>query len=338
MTFTTPRPGPGSRSPGLRISRHGSTLISISLALLLAAVLGFVMSTRSSQIGSPLNAGLDFTGGTSLQLELRCAASGCDSDQRFGVAAVRQFLADLPLPPVDSHPVDLANASIQVLDGGAGLVVRSAALHPSQTKLLVEKLDARFGPIDQAGIQLDSIGPLLGAELLRSSVVALLVAFAAVAAYIAIRFSPIYASLALAALVHDVLIVCGLFAWLGLLLGVEVDSLFAVALLTLAGYSVNDSVVVFDRIRETGRLEPGLSLREQVDRSVTASLSRSINTSATTELPIIALAIFSSGGLQWFGVALAFGIAVGTYSSLCFAPPLLLLLLKRGRLGRQAEA
>ena len=168
----------------------------------------------------------------------------------------------------------------------------------------------------------------MGPQLLWSALKALGVAFLGVAVYIAFRFSPLNAALALGALVHDVVIVAGLFAWLGQVWDVEVGSLFAVALLTLAGYSVNDTVVVFDRIRETDRLQPQLGTLARIDCSIADSLVRSLNTSVTTELPILALALFSGGELRWFAVALAFGIAVGTYSSL-FMAPLLLGLLKK---------
>jgi len=140
--------------------------------------------------------------------------------------------------------------------------------------------------------------------------------------------------LALLALAHDVLITSGLFAWLGLLAGVEVNSLFAVALLTLAGYSVNDTVVVFDRIREQQRLLPELSVEEQVDRAVDGTLTRSIYTSLSTEIPILALILFGGESLQWFAVALFVGIAVGAWSSVAVVPPLLPLM--GGKLPQRA--
>ena len=114
------------------------------------------------------------------------------------------------------------------------------------------------------GQSVDTIGPSLGGQLLRSSLISLLVAFAGIALYISIRYDGRYAVLALVALGHDVLIVCGVFAWLGLISGLEVDSLFAVSLLTIAGYSVNDTVVVFDRIRERQREDGDLPLDAQV--------------------------------------------------------------------------
>ena len=127
----------------------------------------------------------------------------------------------------------------------------------------------------------------------------------------------------LLALAHDVVIVCGVFAWLGLAIGLEVNSLFAVALLTIAGYSVNDTVVVFDRIRERQREDGDLAITDQVDRAVSATLTRTIYTSGTTLLPLLALILFGGATLYWFAIALALGVIVGSWSSIALAPSLL---------------
>jgi preprotein translocase subunit SecF len=183
-----------------------------------------------------------------------------------------------------------------------------------------------LGPLSSNGTSIDTIGPTLGSRLLRGSLLSLLVSFAAIAAYISFRYSGIFALLALLCLAHDVLITCGLFAWLGLLRGVEVDSLFAVALITVAGYSVTDTVVVYDRIREQKSALADLPLTEQVDVAVDATLTRSLYTSLTTLLPLIGLIFFGGSSLFWFAIALALGIAVGSWSSIGLAPTLLPLL------------
>jgi preprotein translocase subunit SecF len=155
------------------------------------------------------------------------------------------------------------------------------------------------------------------------------VSFAAIALYITFRYDRIFAGLALLCLAHDVLITCGVFAWLGLLSGIEVDSLFAVSLITVAGYSVTDTVVVFDRIREQKTLLAGLPMSEQVDVAVDATLTRSLYTSLTTLLPLVALIFFGGSTLFWFAVALTVGIAVGSWSSIGIAPTLLPLFSRR---------
>ena len=121
----------------------------------------------------------------------------------------------------------------------------------------------------------------------------------------------------------------GLFAWLGLFLGLEVNSLFAVALLTIAGYSVNDTVVVFDRIREKRSQLKDLPLADQADAAVSATLTRSLYTSFTTLLPLLALILFGGSTLVWFAVALSVGILVGAWSSIAVAPTLLPVLSRR---------
>ncbi|MEB3321752.1 MAG: protein translocase subunit SecF, partial [Synechococcaceae cyanobacterium] len=150
-----------------------------------------------------------------------------------------------------------------------------------------------------------------------------------IALYITFRYDRIYAFLALLCLAHDVLITCGVFSWLGVLGGIEVNSLFAVALLTIAGYSVNDTVVIFDRIREKRQLLRGLPLADQADEAVRATLTRSLYTALTTLLPLLALILFGGSTLFWFAVALAIGIAVGAWSSIAVASTLLPVLSER---------
>ena len=133
--------------------------------------------------------------------------------------------------------------------------------------------------------------------MLRSTLISLVVAFSGIALYISFRYDGRYAFLALVALAHDVIIASGVFAWLGLLMQLEVDSLFAVALLTIAGYSVNDTVVVFDRIRDRARDGAGLRLSAQVDQAVSATLTRTLYTSGTTLLPLLARICFGGAPL-----------------------------------------
>jgi preprotein translocase subunit SecF len=208
-------------------------------------------------------------------------------------------------------------------------VLRLPTLSPAQGQALVEQLQPVVGDIEPGGLSIETIGPTLGSQLLRSSLISLLVSFAGIALYISFRYDRVYAALALLCLAHDVLITCGVFAWLGLLAGVEVNSLFAVALLTIAGYSVNDTVVIFDRIREKRASLQGQSLADQADAAVQATLTRSLYTSLTTLLPLVALILFGGSTLFWFAVALSIGIVVGAWSSISVAPTLLPLLSRR---------
>jgi preprotein translocase subunit SecF len=219
--------------------------------------------------------------------------------------------------------------SVQLLDEGSQVVMRLPTLSPDQGQALVEQLLPVVGQSEPGGLSIETIGPTLGDQLLRSSLISLLVSFIGIALYITFRYDRIYAVLALLALAHDVLITCGVFAWLGLLVGVEVNSLFAVALLTIAGYSVNDTVVIFDRIREKRKSLQGQTLSDQADVAVQATLTRSVYTSLTTLLPLIALILFGGSTLFWFAVALSIGILVGAWSSISIAPTLLPLLSRR---------
>lgn len=286
------------------------------------SLLGLLLCWLDPSIGAPLRPGLDFTGGTQIQLERNCGSS-CEG---LRAPEVRQTVARLSLPAeADQRAPNLGSTSVQVLDGGATLLLRLPALSPEQSSRIVAAVGEAYGPLSGEGTSVDTIGPTLGAQLLRSSVISLLVSFAAIAAYITFRYSGIFAFLALVCLAHDVLITSGVFAWLGLIAGIEVDSLFAVALITVAGYSINDTVVVYDRIREQKKTLGDLPLSEQVDVAVDATLTRSLYTSFTTLLPLLALIFFGGSSLFWFAVALSIGIGVGSWSSIGVAPTLLVV-------------
>lgn len=321
-------------APRFRINQHRRLAWIGSAAATLLSLLGLLLCWINPSIASPLRPGLDFTGGTQVRLERACSGS-CGllaaPDLQSRVTAVR-----LPVEAGGGTPPSLSSASVQVLDSGRSLTLRLPALAPEQTEAVVRALDAdpQVGPLrrDAGGrpeASVDTIGPTLGARVLRTSVISLLVSFAAIAAYITLTYSGVFAFLALVCLFHDVLITCGAFAWLGLLRGVEVDSLFAVALITVAGYSVTDTVVVYDRIREQRKTLADLPVRDQVDVAVDATLTRSLYTSFTTLLPLIALMLFGGSTLTWFAVALTIGIAVGSWSSIGLAPTLLPLLSRR---------
>ncbi len=320
MTAMTPVP-----SPRFRISRHRRLAWVGSLLACGLSLLGLALCWLNPSIGAPLRPGLDFTGGTQVQVERDCAPC-----KPITALEIRQALGrvDLPSPAGESVP-NLGSASVQVLDGGRSLVLRLPALEAEQSKVLVDALAAQFGPLRASGTSVNTIGPTLGSRLLQGSLISLLVSFAGIAVYISFSYSGVFAFLALLCLAHDVLITCGLFAWLGLLQGIEVDSLFAVSLITVAGYSVTDTVVVYDRIREQRRTLGELSLVDQVDVAVDATLTRSLYTSFTTLLPLVALIFFGGSTLFWFAVALTVGIAVGSWSSIGVAPTLLPVLSKR---------
>tara|TARA_B100001173_G_scaffold248023_1_gene218491 strand:+ start:82 stop:1068 length:987 start_codon:yes stop_codon:yes gene_type:complete len=299
----------------------------ISAAVVVVSLIGLLLSWLDPAIRAPLRPGLDFTGGTQIQLERNCDPACAD----LKAIAVSDVIRDLGLPKEGSTPLPQLNAPrVQLLDAGQSLLLRLPTLSAAQGQAVIQAVEPVAGPFKNGGQSVDTIGPSLGRQLLQSSMVSLLVAFAGIAVYISFRYDRRYAFLALVALAHDIVIVCGIFAWLGLFFQLEVDSLFAVALLTIAGYSVNDTVVVFDRIRERTQQGSDLSLKLQVDQAVSATLTRTLYTSGTTLMPLLALVFFGGSTLYWFAIALAVGVVVGSWSSIALAPSLLTLWELRG--------
>jgi preprotein translocase subunit SecF len=310
----------------LRITRYSRLAWIGSLLGCLLSILGLVLCWLNPAIGAPLKPGLDFTGGTQIQVERNCGKT-CGA---LTVAEVQQTLAGLKLAPeAGQQAPNLGTSGVQILDGGRSLVLRLPALSASEGASLLQQLTPLTGPLQTSGTSVNTIGPTLGSQLLQASIVSLVVSFAAIAVYITFMYNGVFAFLALLCLAHDVLITCGVFAWLGLLQGVEVDSLFAVSLITVAGYSVTDTVVVYDRIREQRKALASLPLSDQVDVAVDATLTRSLYTSLTTLLPLVGLALFGGSSLYWFAIALIVGIAVGSWSSIGLAPTLLPVLSRR---------
>lgn len=282
---------------------------SISALIILGGIIAMVISYAT--FNSPLRPGLDFIGGTRLQLQLACAVEGT-CDQPIDTKEVRDILTQQ----------ELAGSSIQVLEENI-LSIRTKNLDVDQRTQLQQALNEKIGKFDPETIQIDTVGPTVGQELFTSGVLALLVSFFGIIVYLSIRFRFDYAFFAILALFHDILITVGVFALLGLVAGIEVDSLFLVALLTIIGFSVNDTVVIYDRIRENLDNTPDLSINEVVENSVNQSLARSINTSVTTILPLIAIFLFGGETLKYFSLALIIGFISGAYSSIFIASTLL---------------
>ncbi len=312
-----------SKSPfNLKLCRRRRLVWWISGLVVSISFLGLILCFLNPSIRAPLRPGLDFTGGTQIQLERSCDSS-CES---INTARIIRALRELPLPTEDSSfRAKLSQARVQLLDDSKSVVLRFPFLSASQGQLVIDSMGSIAGPFLPGGQAVDTIGPSLGGQLLRSSIVSLVAAFTGIAIYISLRYDRRFAFLALIALAHDVIIVTGIFAWLGLILSIEVDSLFVVALLTIAGYSVNDTVVVFDRIRERGRRDTSLPLSDQIDRAVSATLTRTLYTSGTTLMPLLALIFFGGDTLFWFAIALALGVVIGSWSSIALAPSLLSL-------------
>ena len=295
-------------------------LFSFSLSLL--SIIGMLMSFKSPAIKAPLNLGLDYTGGTQITMERSCNNDCIElktNDISNNIIALKSVNKNFNL---NTSP-NLTRSQIQLLDNSRLISIRLPFLTADQSESIVSEISKSFGPFIIENTSVEIIGPSLGKQLLKSSLISLFSAFLGIALYINFRYDRRYSFLALLALFHDVLIVCGVFSWLGYFYNVEVDSLFAVSLLTIAGYSVNNTVVVFDRIREQSLLDNQLSFKYQIDIAVGVTLTRTLYTSLTTLLPLICILIWGGSSLYWFAFALVIGVLAGSWSSIALAPSLL---------------
>ncbi len=301
----------------LSVNKQRSLWWAISAALILSGLIAMVISWQ--QIGTPLRPSLDFVGGTRLQLERDCSKPG-NCDQPIDIAAVRETLASQ----------GLGSSSIQVIgQDQQGISIRTKTLNVEERTRLQTALRENIGAFDPQATQIDTVGPTIGRQLLNSGLIALIVSFAGIMIYLSLRFQFDYAVLAIVALFHDVLITVGIFSILGLVQGVEVDSLFIVALLTITGFSVNDTVVIYDRIREVLKLNPNQPINSVVDDAVNQTLARSLNTTLTTLLTLFAIFLFGGETLKNFALALIVGFIAGAYSSIFVASTLLSLWRER---------
>ena len=300
-------------------------LVSISLSFL--SIIGMLISFKSPNIRAPLNLGLEYTGGTQITLERSCNED-CRQLNTIDISNNLIVLKNVDNNFSSINSPNLARSKIQLLDSSKFLSIRLPFLSASQSESVISNINKSFGPFIIENTSIEIIGPTLGKQLLKSSLISLLFAFLGIALYINFRYDRRFSFLALLALLHDVLIVSGVFSWLGFIYNVEVDSLFAVSLLTIAGYSVNNTVVVFDRIREKSTIENELSLKCQIDKAVGATLTRTLFTSFTTLLPLICILIWGGSTLYWFAFALVIGVIAGSWSSIALAPSLLSITSK----------
>ena len=269
-----------------------------------------------------LRLGIDFTGGSLLEVEF--------SGRYPSAEAMRESVAKLDIGTVAIQPT-----------GERGAILRFRHVdEPTHREILV-RLAARDqevpGFAEKGGLvgkRFDTIGPTIGGELRRRALAALGLAIAVIILYIALAFRHVskpvsswkYGIVAVAALIHDVLIPAGVFSLLGRFNGVEVDALFITALLTILGFSVHDTIVVFDRTRENLRVQKRPEpYADTVNRSVNETLTRSVLTSLTVLFVLAAIFFFGGASTQYFVLALIIGVVFGTYSSIFVASPLLVI-------------
>lgn len=277
--------------------------------LLVAASL-YVLATH------PPKFGIDFTGGSLMEIE---------------------FTGERPQPSDVSGEIsklELGESVAQTV-GDKEMLVRLKTLDESTHQRVVESLSAKFGGVTEH--RFESIGPTVGDELRSKAIWSVTLVLLGIALYVAYAFRKVSRPVAswkyglvtlVVGLLHDVLLPVAAFAILGRYAIAEINSSFVAAVLTVLGFSVHDTIVVFDRIRENLQKTAG-TFEEIVERSVNETLSRSINTSLTTLMPMLAIYFFGGETLRYFAFTLIIGLAAGTYSSICLAAPMLVALQKR---------
>ncbi len=292
---------------GTRINFMGARYIAFIVSALVIVGSFYLIATKG------LNFGIDFTGGSVVEIRtpempdlggLRAELNALD----LGAISIQEFGA----------PDDLL---IRLPEQGEGAEAQQAAILK-----LRSAIDEQFeGDVDYRRIEF--VGPQVGAELKRQGLLAILFSLGGILAYIWFRFEWQFGVAAIVALAHDAIITVGLFA----LTQMEFNLSTVAAVLMIAGYSINDTVVVFDRIRENLRKYKKMPLVDLFNMSVNQMLSRTLMTSLTTLLALVALYVFGGEVIRGFIYALLFGIVVGTYSSTFIASPVLIMMNVRGR-------
>lgn len=260
-------------------------------------------------ITSGLKLGIDFTGGALIEYKF---------EKKVETEDLKKEL--------DGNGIEVSQISASTDNS---YIIRTKQLDQDKVNNLKVNLSKKFGEVEERRIE--NVGPVIGKELQQKALIALVVSSLAIVLYIAFSFRKIpkpasswrFGIAAIIALLHDVLLVVGIFAILGNFLGVEIDILFVTALLTIIGFSVHDTIVIFDRVRENLIKNMGKKFIDIANLSIVQTLGRSLNTSLTVVFVLIALLLFGGETIRWFVVALLIGIISGTYSSIFNATALL---------------
>ena len=284
------------------IIAHRNWFFAFSLLLILVSL--------ASLATQGLNLGIDFTGGTLIDLKFAKPVS---------VAEVRDVLKDYKL---ENSVVQLA--ATEKTDAAPNVLIRTHVLSEAERKSVLEGFTAKLGKFDI--MRIEKVGATIGSELTREAIIALLLSWLMMIAYISNRFEFRFGVAGILSLVHDVLIVLGVFS----ILRKEIDASFVAALLTIVGYSINDTIVIFDRIRENLKaMKKGETLPEMVDRSIWQTMTRSIYTVLTVLFATGSLYFLGGETTKNFSLALLIGFVSGTYSSIFNASPIWVLWKQR---------
>ena len=231
-----------------------------------------------------------------------------------------------PEREIETNQLDFEFSSVQKTEGNT-LLFKMKPINEEEKNKIKNKLTERFGQIEE--IRFETVGPTLGRELLRKTLIAVVLAAGFILVYVAYRFKDkMYGICAILAMFHDTLILLGSFSLLGHFLGVEVDTLFVTAVLTILSFSVHDTVVTYDSIRTAVKQNPKAKFAEIINTAINQTLIRNLNNSLTIIFMLLALVLLGGSTIRWFAVALLIGTIAGTYSSIFVATPLLLVCRK----------
>lgn len=286
----------------------------ISALIIVPGVLAMIFSTVTT--GAPIQLGIEFTGGS--LFELQFVESVAEADIQASFASLE--LTDTVIQEL--NPIGEAAVS------GSRWQVRSGFVDPAELETIKTTLSEFVAPLDEAATSVSQVSPIIGNEVTQSALVATVVSAVVILLFIMFAFrqvpNPIrYGICAISAMVHDILVVMSVMSILGLLAGWQADALFLTALLTVVGFSVQDSIVVFDRIRENSKRRRGEAYDILVNRSVLETIHRSLATQLNAFFIMAALLLFGGDTIKQFVAILFVGLLSGTYSSIFHAVPLL---------------
>ena len=259
-------------------------------------------------IGTPFRLSIDFTGGSMWELRF---------EQPIAPGDMVNFFKEQGISDVNVHTIGDANT----------LVIRTKPLDPAEKQELLAAMEQTFGQKPEE-LQFRAVGPTVGKEVTQTAFIAVLMASVVILGFIIWAFRQVdhpvrYGVSAIIAMIHDVLVASAFFSLMGFLAGWEVDALFLTALLTVIGFSVQDTIVVFDRIRENSRRRKGESFEVIANRSLLETMQRSIATQINAMFVMIALLLFGGVTIRQFIATMFVGMLSGTYSSIFIATPLL---------------
>lgn len=263
----------------------------LSIAII---VIGLIMGMING-----LNMGIDFTGGTMMQFNL---------GKEVKVNEIKDVIAEFAL---DADIIHAGQTKQEII------IKTKADLNNDQRQEIFTAFKERYNLTDEDFLQAEQFGPTIGAEIRNRALLSIAIAALGMLAYITFRFEFKFGIAAIIALLHDIFVVLAVYA----IFRIPVNSSFVAAILTIVGYSINDTIVVFDRIRENVKFMKKASYEEIADTSINQTIARSINTSFTTLLSIIMLYVLGVDAIRQFALPLIAGIATGTYSSIFIASP-----------------